>query len=230
MKFKLSTPILMLMLCLSLACYSQKSKKAYKKLSNSEKCWVIFHPFKAKKAYRVTQTVKKDIDSLMKVGDMGKHHAGNQLDAFKHAFWMWSLAEKIGLRAAKSLGEEHEKGNYEFHKEHKLEDRTTPDKVSGEMDLYNNAVGLKLYKKYKKLDLSKKERIEKVKEAVLNGEMRMIYQTYSGKYVDATGNIIPKKEYYGLWENKKCLVPSTSIFLMADNKSKSLNLLQNIQQ
>jgi len=210
----------------SLSGYGQSVKKAYKKLSRSEKCWVFFHPLKAKRAYRVTKKVEKTIDSIKEVGDIGTHHAGNQLDAFKHAFWMWSLAEEIGWRSAKSLGDQHEKGNYEFFKEHKLEDRTTPDKVSGEMDLYNNAVGISLYKKYKKQHLSIKERIEKVKKSVLEGKMRMIYQTYSGKYLDARGRILPKNKYYGVWENSKCLVPSTSIFLMADNKSKSLNLLK----
>lgn len=218
--------VLLFVFLTTLSSYGQSVKKAYKKLSKSEKCWVIFHPFKAKRAYRVTKKVKKIIDSIKDVGEMGRHHAGNQLDAFKHAFWMWSLSEEIGWKSAKSLGNQHEKGNYEFFKEHKLEDRTTPDKVSGEMDLYNNAAGIRLYKKYKKQHLSVKERIEKVKEAVLKGEMRMIYQTYSGKYLDARGRIIAKNEYYGVWDNAKCLVPSTSNFLMADNKSKSLNLLK----
>ncbi|NJB81433.1 DUF6973 domain-containing protein [Wenyingzhuangia aestuarii] len=230
MKFKKSTWVLLFVFLAGISGYSQSSKKAFKKLSSPEKCWVVFHPFKAKRAYRVTKEVEQVIDSIRQIGNMGTHHAGNQLDAFKHAFWMWSLAEEIGWRSAKSLGDQHEKGNYEFHKEHKLEDRTTPDKVSGEMDLYNNAVGIRLYKKYKKQKLTQQERIEKVKEAVLRGEMRMIYQTYSGKYLDATGRLIPKNEYYGVWENSKCLVPSTSIFLMADNKSKSLNLSQNIKK
>ncbi|NIJ44070.1 hypothetical protein FHR24_000509 [Wenyingzhuangia heitensis] len=230
MKVKIFRSVLLLALLFTTVASSQSSKKAFKKLSSAEKCWVIFHPFKAKRAYRVTKEVKQVVDSILHTQNMGNHHAGNQLDAFKHAFWMWSLAEEIGWRSAKSLGDQHEKGNYQFFKEHKLEDRTTPDKVSGDMDLHNNSIGIKLYKLYKKQHLSQKERIEKVKEAVLRGEMRMIYQTHSGKYLNANGYLIPKKEYYGVWDNAKCLVPSTSIFLMADNKSKSLNLPQNIKQ
>ncbi len=201
--------------------------KSFKKLSSYEKCWVYFHPFKAKRAYKISKEVNKTIDSILKVGDMENHHAGNQLDAFKHAFWMWSLAERIGYKSAKSLGEKHEKGNYEFHLQYKLEDRTTPDKVSCEMDLYNNSVGLELYQKYKHKKLSKQQHIAIVKEAVVIGKMRMIYQTTSGVYLDALGYKIPKEKYFGVWENPKCLVPSSSQFLMTDNQSKSLNLLQN---
>ncbi|MGY5352355.1 DUF6973 domain-containing protein [Wenyingzhuangia sp. IMCC45533] len=226
-----SIPLILMVSLMGFA-YNGKaqSTKAFKKLSSHEKCWVYFHPFKAKKAYKVSKEVNKTIDSILKVGNMGSHHAGNQLDAFKHAFWMWSLAEKIGYKSAKSLGKQHEKGNYEFHLQHKLEDNTTPDKVSCEMDLYNNNIGLELYQKHKKEKLSKKERIELVKQAVVTGKMRMIYQTRSGVYLDALGRAIPKEKYFGLWENSKCLVPSTSRFLMTDNKSNSLNLFQNNKQ
>ena len=150
--------------------YSQ-SYKRYKSLSSAEKCWVIFHPFKAKRAYRVSREVEQTTDSILNIGVMGNHHVGNQLDAFKHAFWMWSLAEEIGWRSARSLGKQHEKGNYEFYKEHKLEDGALPDKISSEMDLYNNNVGLALYKEHKKEDLSKGERIEIVRQAVIDGKM-----------------------------------------------------------
>lgn len=229
MKFNFLTSLLLFMFLMTISGHGQSYKKAYKKLSSQEKCWVLFHPFKAKKAYRITNKVKKVIDSIRKKGEMGTHHAGNQLDAFKHAFWMWSLSEEIGWKSAKSLGKSHEKGNYEFFKEHKLEDRTTPDEVSGEMDFYNNSIGIELYKKFKKQKLTQLERIEKVKEAVLKGKMKMIFQTDSGKYLDATGHIIPKNEYYGLWKNPKCLVPSTAIFLKADNKTKSLDLHKNFK-
>jgi len=207
--------------------YGQSSVKAYKKLSSAEKCWVLFHPFKAKRAYKETKKVQQVVDSIKKTGDLGTHYIGNQLDAFKHAFWMWSLAEEIGCRSARSLGRQHERGNKQYYKAHKLEDTTTPDKVSGEMDLFNNAVGIALYKKHRKEGLTKFERIEKIREAVLQGEMRMIFQTYSGAFLDTTGEVIPKEKYYGVWENDKCLVPSTSVFLIADNKSKSLNLYKN---
>ena len=52
----------------------------------------------------------------------------------------------------------------------------------------------------------------------------MIYQTKNRQYIDSLGQIIPKTEYYGMWENRKCLVPSRAEYLMADNKSKYLNL------
>ena len=201
----------------------------FKKLSSPEKCWVIFHPFKAKRAKRVTDEVIATIDSISKA-DKIVHKTGNQLDAFKHAFWMYSLAEEIGWRSAKSFGIQHEKGNYEFYQQHKLEDGELPDKVSGDMDLHNNAMGLELYKTHKKEHLSKKEIIKVVRRAVVEGKMKIIAQSSTGKYLDEKGNIIPKKAYYNLWKNPKVLITSKSTYLLGDNKSKSLNLSENFNR
>ena len=193
---------------------STKSLQAFKKLSSAEKCWVYFHPFKAKKAYIISRKVSKTVDSIKKVGDLGNHFVGNQLDAFKHAYWMWCLADGIGNRSAKSLGKAHEKGNYQSFKKQKKEDGVLPDQVSCEMDLYNNFVGLSLYKKYKKQSISKNKMIEIVKTAVIKGMMKMIYQTNSRQYLDSNSKVIPVNEYYNLWKNNKHLVFSNTVFSM----------------
>ncbi len=201
---------------------AQAKKSAFQRLGTAEKFWLFTHPFKAKKAYRVSQEIKVLTDSLIKAGTLGNHHVGNQLDAFKHAFWMYTLAQEIGWRSAKRLGKAHEKANYQYYKENQEEDGVLPDRISSEMDLFNNAMGIKLYRRYKKV--SKQTRIKLVMKAVLAGEMRMISQTKSRKYLDKNGNLIPKEKHYGLWENPKCLVPSKASYLLSDNQSKSLNL------
>lgn len=216
--YKMLKPLLILFFLIGFVnpTNAQSYKKGFKKLSRAEKCWIVFHPFKANKAYKISKEVSRITDSILKTETLGLHHNGNQLDAFKHAFWMWSLADKIGYKSANSLGKQHEKGNYQFYKKHKLEDGVLPDKISSEMDLINNSVGLLYYKKYKNELISKNKKIELLKQAVLNGEMRMISQTIKREYIDKTGQIIPQEEYYGLWENKKCLVPTRAEYLMVD--------------
>lgn len=200
------------------ACSAQSYKTALKRLSSAERFWLYTHPFKAKRAYRVSKEINVVVDSIKKTRSLGGHHVGNQLDAFKHAYWVWSLAEEIGWRSALSLGKAHEKGNYEYYKENKKEDGVLPDKVSSEMDLHNNSMGITLYKKHK--HVSKKLRIAFVKQAVLEGKMKMIYQTKNRKYLDNKGNVIARERYYGLWENPKILVSSKTKYLLGENKSK----------
>lgn len=107
------------------------------------------HLFKANKAYKTTVYVKKVVDSLKQKEVFGTHDVGNQLDAFKHAFWSWKLADVIGSRAAKSLGIAHEKGNKQFYDKGKLEDGFLSDSISSVMDLYNNKMGLIFQKNIK---------------------------------------------------------------------------------
>ena len=89
---------------------SPKLKQSLSKLSKPERKWVIFHPFKAKRAYAVSveaQLVKDSIKRLNTV--VGKDNNGGKLDAFKHSYWMARLTQDIGERAAYTLGKAHEK-------------------------------------------------------------------------------------------------------------------------
>lgn len=210
MKLKNSRNLLIaLTMMFSVLCNAQSSKKAFRNLSKAEKRWVLFHPFKAKKAYRVSKVVTRLMDSIQKTETLGKHQIGNQLDAFKHTYWMWTLASNIGCRSAKSLGKAHEKGNYQTYKKQELEDGTLPDAVSSEMDMHNNAIGIQLFKQHGRI--SKKERIKKVLEALSLGKLRMIAQRLRGVYVDVKGAVLPKESYEGLWENRKILIPTKAL-------------------
>lgn len=191
--------------------FGQSSLKDFKKLSKAEKCWVITHVFKAKRALKVSKKVKQTVDSILKVGDLGKHYVGNDLDAFKHAYWMFCTANRVGFKAAKSLGKAHEKGNYQFYKKHKKEDGVLPDSISSQMDLHNNSIGLAYYKKNKKKQLSKKQQIALIKKAVLEGQMKIILQKEKGVYLDNNGRVLSKISYHNLWNNSKVLVPSNSL-------------------
>ncbi len=186
---------------------AQTKYKSFFELSTPKKIWVIFHPFKAKKAFRISEEANKVSDSIKKTNILDKDGSGGQVDAFRHAFWMARLRQELGKSAARSLGKAHEKENYKTFKKRKLEDGTVPDEIASKMDLYNNEQGLKLI--VKGSDLSQKQLIKKVIEAIKSGKMRIIKKDANGNFLTCDGKIIPKEKLKGKWENNKCLVTSS---------------------
>lgn len=185
---------------------SQSLRKSFSKLSGPEKCWVIFHPFKAKRAFIISQEAQKISDSIQKTNLLDKDPNGGQVDALRHSYWMATLAQKIGRRSAKSLGKAHERGNYKQYKKHKLEEGTLPDLKSSEMDLYNNNIGIEIFRNNKKA--SKKAYLKLIIEQINLGKLKILKKDNNGKYLDCNGGLLPINEYYGKWENSKCLITS----------------------
>lgn len=200
---KIGVSVLLLLLIMSC---SPKLKQSYSKLSKSERTWVVFHPFKAKKAYQISREALIITDSITKENVIGKDINGGQLDAFKHSFWMARSAQSIGKNAALSLGRAHEKGNYQTYKNRKLEDGILPDKLASDMDLFNNQVGAILGKKYKKV--SKSTIINHLLEYLQQGKLRMLKKDNSGNFLDCKGQIISLDALKGKWKNNKCLIPT----------------------
>jgi hypothetical protein len=126
---------------------------------------------------------------------------GGKLDAFRHAYWMASLAHKIGVKKARALGAAHEKGNYLSYKKRKFEDGQLPDSLSGVMDKINNEAGLQLAKIYPKADAAELKRY--VLEAIQRGQLRMLKHTAEGKLTDCSGEIISSN---GKWFVPYCLI------------------------
>jgi len=180
--------------------YSQSKIKSFKKLSCPEKWWVIWHPFVAKKAFAVSQLARQKTDSIKQNKILKGKGNGDQVDAFRHTFWMAKLTNEIGWRRAKSLGKAHEKGNYKDYKKQRLEDGEVPDKISSEMDFFNNKVGMELGKN------TDENLIEKVVDLVKTGKCKMIKTDATGNYLDCNGNILLKADLNGKWENEKCLI------------------------
>lgn len=199
------TGVSFLLLTLFLNC-SPKIKQSYTNLSKPERTWVMFHPFKAKKAYQISREALITTDSVAKKNSIGKDKNGGQLDAFKHSFWMAKSAQVIGKNAALSLGKAHEKGNYQTFKNRQLEDGILPDKPASDMDLFNNQVGASLGKKYRK---AKKETIiNHLLDSIRLGKLRMLKKDTSGNFLDCQGKIISSTTLKGKWENNKCLIPT----------------------
>jgi len=197
---------LLLTILLSLQTFSQSNFKKFLKLSCPLKTWVIFHPFKAKRALAISNEAKKVADSIAKTDLLDKDISGGRVDAFRHAFWMASLQQKLGKRAALSLGKAHEKDNYKTYKKRKLEEGVLPDKISSEMDLYNNNQGVKFSTKGSLI--SKNNLIYTIIKAIKEGKMKIIKKDDNGNFLTCTGQLIDKDSLKGKWENNKCLILS----------------------
>lgn len=188
--------------------FSQSNWKKLKKLSHQKKIWVLFHPFKAKKALNVSREANRIADSIKKSPLLDGDPSGGQVDAFRHAFWMASLRQEIGLNAARSLGKAHERENYKTYKKRKLEDGVIPDKISSTMDLFNNEIGLSFTRKGSKTP--KNGLIYRVINAILDGKLRVIKKDKQGGFLTCNNEHITQESLKGKWENNKCLINSNS--------------------
>jgi len=195
-----------LVIFFSLNAFSQNTVHSFFDLSSPERWWVVTHPFKAKKAFHISKEVLKITDSVGKLNLIENDKNGGQLDAFKHSYWLARLSQKIGQNPAIKLGKAHEKGNYQTFKKHQLEDGALPDKISSEMDFFNNDVGVSIVAKNK--NLTQKELINFVISDIKNGKMKIIKKDDVGNFLTCDGVIISKDSLKGKWENKKCLVAS----------------------
>ncbi len=184
---------------------SQNSKiQKFRKLSYPEKIWVITHPFLIFKTMRISEMAKKVSKEMEKDNDLDNDGNGGEVDAFRHAFWMASLSQKIRKRAVRKLGIAHEKGNKIDFEKRKLEDGTIPDKISSEMDLKNNEIGIEIG--YKNKNKTKEELIILIKDAVIYGKLWKIKKNKNGSFLDKNNKIINKNELKGKWENNKVLI------------------------
>ena len=193
---------------LSLQLIGQSKENSFSVLSGPEKWWVVWHPFKAKKALEVSLRSLEVTDSIKKDGFIGADMNGGGLDAFKHAYWMASLSERIGQSASLKLGKAHEKGNYKSFLKGNPEDGALPDKVSSEMDLFNNKAGAQLSRKQSDTDES--VLIEMVLDLLQQGKLRVIKKEGS-LFLTCEGIPIAQSSLNGLWENDKCLIPSNQL-------------------
>lgn len=200
------TFLLLVFLINNFLSYSQSNWQQFKKLSGPKKTWVIFHPFKAKKAFIISKEANRIADSIKKSPLLDKDGAGGQVDAFRHAYWMARLRQEIGESAARSLGKAHEKENYQTYKVRKLEDGVIPDEISSEMDLHNNEVGLSLITKGSKTP--KNGLIYRIINAIHQGKLKIIKKDKKGNFLTCDGKIIRSKSLKGKWKNNKCLVSS----------------------
>ena len=185
---------------------AQSNWDKFWKLSTTHQIWVVFHPFKAKKASEISMEATKVSDSIAKTGVLDRDKAGGQADAFRHAYWMARLQQEIGKRAAISLGKAHERDNYRTFKRRQTENGIVPDQASKEMDLFNNKAGLRFTQKG--IPASKNELTQNIVDAILIGDLKVIKKDTMGNYITCDGELIPLEELGNSWQNRKCVIPS----------------------
>ncbi len=185
---------------------SQSVLSQFLKLSQPEKCWTAFHPFVAKRAFKKTQQAALITDSIKKSASIGNDNLGGKFDAFKHAYWIASVAVSIGTKKALKLGKAHEKGNKLQFKRHQLEDQQLPDSVSSAMDLYNNQQGAAAVRNQGCLSTNQVR--DKIMALLKNGQLRCIKKDEAGNYLSCEGEIIDLKLWQGKWGIPKCLITS----------------------
>lgn len=198
--------LLLIFVFIVLGSCSPKLKQSFSKLSKPERTWVVFHAFKAKRAYQISLEAERVKDSLKVATIIGTDNNGGKLDAFKHSYWMARLTQSIGKQSAYSLGKAHEKGNYQTYKKRKLEDGMLPDNPATDMDLFNNHVGIRIG--MQKNIRSKNMLIQTVLDSVNEGNMRVLLKNNLGDFLDCQEKRIPLDSLKHKWNTKKCLVPS----------------------
>jgi hypothetical protein len=184
----------------------EKFCREFKKLSCPEKKWVIFHPFIAKKTFHLTQLARAVAKEMKSDSLLDGDENGGQIDAFRHAYWMALLSQRFCWRKAMRLGKSHEKGDYLKFKKGKLEEGALPDSVSGEMDLFNNRIGIEIGRANKKLAANALK--QAVRDSILAGKMMVIRKNPNGDSVDCEGHIIDARLHEGKWNIPKCLINS----------------------
>ncbi len=185
---------------------AQSNWEKFWKLSTTHQIWVVTHPFKAKKALKISVEATKVSDSVTKTDLLDKDNAGGQVDAFRHTYWTARLQQEIGKLAAISLGKAHERDNYRTFKKKQTENGIVPDQASKEMDLFNNKVGLRFTQKG--IPASQNELTQNIVDAILMGDLKVIKKDTLGNYLTCDGELIPSSALGNSWQNRKCVIPS----------------------
>lgn len=194
---------------LTLQAYNQSRVAAFFRLSGPEKCWTFTHLCKAGKAHRITTYVRNETARMYRAQELDTFNHGGKLDAFRHAFWMACLAEKIGASASRKLGQAHERGNYKAFKKGKTEDGFLQDATAVEMDLYNNEEGLRIAGERKSDSLSGLR--EQVLQAIKEGKMKIMKRNAQGRLTDCNGTVpIVDDRKKTDWKLPFCLISSNT--------------------
>lgn len=181
-------------------------KSAWQELYWPEKIWVVFHPFKALKTYKISTETRTLVDSLFKLGALDGDLHGGQLDALRHVYWMARLRQTMSGFSARWLGCGHEKSNRIVFKKFPETRFPANDAVSSEMDLFNNDVGLAIGRKYPYL--KPKPLSDTCIFYVESGQAVVVKKGRDGRFLDAQNQPIPEILLIGHWQNPKQLVPS----------------------
>lgn len=199
-------PLLVGSLLLAAALPAQSNWKRFWSLKRPQKCWVLLHPFAARKALALSQEALNKTEEVRKGDELDGDFNGGQVDAFRHTYWMALLSSRIGPRRARSLGKAYERGNHIAFRRGELEDGAQADAIASEMDLFNNELGIEIGSRNK--GASTAELSNQSIESIRAGKGKIVRKNKSGQPLDEQGKVIPLSKWQGIWENGRNLVPS----------------------
>jgi len=166
--------------------------------------WALGHPFAALKIRKKLPVATAIYKAVQKEGVLDRYESGGKADAFRHAFTMAYLAQTIGTKKLRKLGQAHEKTNYRDYRRQKLEDGERADSLASEMDLRNNELGFAIGKANPTLGTDSLKNL--VIAAILRGEAWYLKRNAAGNYTNCEGQELRIGDYAGQWFVPKCLI------------------------
>lgn len=185
---------------------AQNRKMIIRSMSCKNKVWAIRNVSSLKKALVISNEVLNTMDSLYRENLFETNSEGSRLDAFRHIYWMYSLASEIGIEKSRRIGLIYEDYNqYVFS----VRSCSGYDFAGRLMDEYNNELGLYLFSK---MGVREKEEVfEEIMNLISRGCARIVAKDKLQRSLDANDNVIPESEWKSQWNNNRCLIKSNKV-------------------
>ena len=185
---------------------AQNKKMIIRSMSCKNKVWAIRNVSSLKKALVISKEVLNTMDSLYRENLFETNSEGSRLDAFRHIYWMYSLASEIGIEKSRRIGLIYEGYNqYVFS----VRSCSGYDFAGRLMDEYNNELGLYLFSK---MGVREKEEVfEEIMNLISRGCARIVAKDKLQRSLDVNNNVIPESEWKLQWNNNRCLIKSNKV-------------------
>lgn len=185
---------------------AQNKKMIIRSMSCKNKVWAIRNVSSLKKALVISNEVLNTMDSLYRENLFETNSEGSRLDAFRHIYWMYSLASEIGIEKSRRIGLIYEDYNqYVFS----VRSCSGYDLAGRLMDEYNNELGLYLFSK---IGVREKEKVfEEIMNLISRGCARIVAKDKLQRSLDVNNNVIPESEWKSQWNNNRCLIKSNKV-------------------
>lgn len=185
---------------------AQNRKMIIRSMSCKNKVWAIRNVSSLKKALVISNEVLNTMDSLYRENLFETNSEGSRLDAFRHIYWMYSLASEIGIEKSRRIGLIYEDYNqYVFS----VRSCSGYDFAGRLMDEYNNELGLYLFSKMRVRE--KEEVFEEIMNLISRGCARIVAKDKLQRSLDVNDNVIPESEWKSQWNNNRCLIKSNKV-------------------
>ncbi len=203
--FKYSIFFIVFLVCCN-QLMAQNKKMIIQSMSCKNKVWAIRNVSSLKKALVISKEVLNTMDSLYRENLFETNSEGSRLDAFRHIYWMYSLASEIGIEKSRRIGLIYEDYNqYVFS----VRSCSGYDLAGRLMDEYNNELGLYLFSK---IGVREKEKVfEEIMNLISRGCARIVAKDKLQRSLDVNNNVILESEWKSQWNNNRCLIKSNKV-------------------